>query len=105
MQVPDSIEMISEPNQILESQPTTDKNPQSTTQNAQHDNRDIAMDSLVKESKEPMNCPFSSKRRWALTRKQQAVKWTQEQLQAYGQPIEPVPTTKQPKVLSKPTRL
>ena len=105
VQVPDSTKVVSESNQVLESQSTTNKNPQSTTQSAQHDNGDIAIDSPVKGSKGPTNCPLSSKKRRALTHKQQAVKQVQEQLQAHGRPIKPMLTTKLPKVSSKPMRL
>ena len=98
-------EVINKPNQVLESQPTTNKNPQSITQSARHDNRDIAIDSLIERSKKLTNCPLLSKRRRVLTRKQQAVKQAQEQLQVYGQPIKSVPTTKLSEVLLKPTRL
>ena len=70
VQAPDSTNVISEPNQVLESQLITNKNPQSTTQSAQHDNRNIAMDSLVKGSKGPTNHHLLLKRRWASTRKQ-----------------------------------
>lgn len=94
VQAPDSTEVTSEFNQVLESQSTTDGNSQSTIQSAQYDNEDIAMDSPVKESKGPMNCPFLLKRKQALTRKWRAVKRTQEQLQVHRQPIKPVPTTK-----------
>lgn len=69
VQAPDSTEVTSEFNQVLESQSTTDGNSQSTIQSAQYDNEDIAMDSPVKESKGPMNCPFLLKRKQALTRK------------------------------------
>ena len=102
VQAPDNTEMTSEPNQVLESQPTTNKNSQNTTQSTQYDNEDIAIDFLVKKSKGLTNCLLLLKRKQALTGKQQAVKQMQEQLQAHGQPIEPVPTTKLPEVLSKP---
>lgn len=74
VQAPDSTEVTSELNQVLESQSTTNKNPQSITQNTQHDDGDIAMGSPVEESKRPTNCSLFLKRRQALIRKQQAVK-------------------------------
>ena len=63
------------------------------------------MDLSIKESKRSMNCPLLLKRRQALTHKQQAVKKTQEQLQAHGQSIEPMLITKLLEVSSKLTRL
>ena len=80
MQALDSTKVVSKPNQVLESQLTTDKNLQSTIQNAQHDNGNIAMNFSVKESEGIINCPFLSKRRQTLTYKWQAVKRVQEQL-------------------------
>ena len=74
VQIPDSTEVTSELNQVLESQSTTNKNPQSITQSAQHDDGDIAIDSSVEESKRLTNCSLSLKRRQALIYKQQAVK-------------------------------
>ena len=78
VQASNSTKVISEPNQGLESQSTTNKNSQSTTQNARHDNGDIAIDFSVEKSKRPTNCSPFSKRKWTLTRKQQAVKRVQE---------------------------
>ena len=63
------------------------------------------MDFPVEGSKGPTNCPFPSKQRQASARKRWVVKQTQKQLQAYRWPIEPVLTTKLPKLLSKLTRL
>ena len=97
--------MINESNQALESQSANNKNLQSTTQSIQHDDGDIDIDFPIKKSKRPTNYFFPSKRRQASTCKWQVVKWAQEQLQAYGQPIKPVATMKLSEVLSKPMRL
>ena len=70
VQALDSTEVVSEPNQVLENQPTVNENAQSTTQSIQYNDGDIAIDSPVEESEGPTNCPLPSKRRQASTHKQ-----------------------------------